>query len=187
MYYTYLWLREDGTPYYVGKGSGSRAYMPHKKHGNAPPLGRVIFYIAKDESEAFENEIVLIWYYGRKDLGTGSLRNLTDGGENPPKGVRKGSKMPEWLKEKLVNLSKGREPWNKGLKGTVTHSEEYKAKVSKQFKGRTPTPAMVKALAKRNKGNTNFLGRKHTEATKALMRLHHNPNSNRNLSACKEH
>ena len=84
MFYTYVWLREDGTPYYVGKGSGSRAYKTHKRHGCAPPLGRIVFYVSKDEADAFETEIALIWYYGRKDTGTGCLRNRTDGGENPP-------------------------------------------------------------------------------------------------------
>jgi hypothetical protein len=80
MFYTYVWLREDRTPYYVGKGSGYRAYNRHRV-GNAPPLGRIVFYIAKNESDAFGTEIALIWYYGRKDIGTGCLRNLTDGGE----------------------------------------------------------------------------------------------------------
>lgn len=80
MYYTYLWLREDGTPYYVGKGFGRR-YKQRHRIGNAPPLGRIVFYIAKDELDAFETEVALIWYYGRKDLGTGCLRNFTNGGE----------------------------------------------------------------------------------------------------------
>jgi len=83
MFYTYLWLREDGTPYYIGKGHGDRAYKRHKRQGKAPTKGRIVFYIAKDEADAFENETALIWYYGRKDLGTGCLRNLTDGGEGP--------------------------------------------------------------------------------------------------------
>jgi len=102
MYYTYLWLREDGTPYYIGKGKGDRAYDRWSHICQPPPMDRMVFYIAKDEAEAFENEIALIWYYGRKDLGTGCLRNLTDGGENPPKGNRKGQKGPP--------------AWNKGLK-----------------------------------------------------------------------
>ncbi len=35
------------------------------------------------EEEAFEAEKFLISYYGRKDLGTGCLRNKTNGGEGP--------------------------------------------------------------------------------------------------------
>ena len=79
MFYTYLWLREDGTPYYVGKGKGNRAYVNHRI-GKAP-LGRIVIYPAESEVDAFETEVALIWYYGRKDLGTGCLRNLTDGGD----------------------------------------------------------------------------------------------------------
>jgi hypothetical protein len=80
MYYTYLWLRENGTPYYVGKGKGNRAYSRDHRH-KVPPKERIVIYPAESESDAFETEIALIWYYGRKDLGLGCLCNLTDGGE----------------------------------------------------------------------------------------------------------
>lgn len=81
-FYTYVWLREDGTPYYVGKGSGYRA---NTKWGRtySPPVNkeRILIQNFWDERSAFEAEKFLIAFYGRKDKGLGNLRNLTDGGE----------------------------------------------------------------------------------------------------------
>ena len=145
-FYAYLWLREDGTPYYVGKGSGIRAYKYHKCHGNPPPLGRIVFYITKDEAEAFEIEAVLIWYYGRKDLGTGCLRNLTNGGEGAhghqvspeARAVMGAAKLGNkiWLGRKhtpetLMKMQAIRE-----ARGTVVVSEETRQKISAAGKGR---------------------------------------------------
>ena len=115
MFYTYVWLRENGTPYYVGKGKGRRAYQ-RQGHGSCPPpVGRTVFYIAKNEAEAFENEVALIWYYGRKDLNTGCLRNLTDGGENPPsaKGLKR---TKETRKAMSVSMLESK-PWGHGSTG----------------------------------------------------------------------
>jgi hypothetical protein len=82
-FYTYAYLREDGTPYYIGKGNGRRAYFRHRS-GLKPPkdLSRIIF-LKKNitENEAFKHEIYMIALFGRKDLGTGILHNRTDGGE----------------------------------------------------------------------------------------------------------
>ena len=105
-FYTYLWLREDGTPYYIGKGSGRRAHERHGHSVHMPPKDRIVIYPADSEADAFETEIALIWYYGRKDLGTGYLYNHTDGGDNPPsqKGVKRSAKHVA----ALVNSRKGK-------------------------------------------------------------------------------
>lgn len=80
-YYVYQYLREDNTPYYIGKGINGRMYS--KRHNvNLPPRERI--KVVRDcltEEQAHNLEIELIAKYGRKDIGTGILRNLTDGGE----------------------------------------------------------------------------------------------------------
>jgi len=81
-YYVYLYLREDGTPYYVGKGKGDRAFSNKRKFHKPKDKTRIIFHSKNlTEEEAFTIEKKLIAKYGRKDNDTGILRNLTDGGE----------------------------------------------------------------------------------------------------------
>ena len=81
--YTYLYLRKDGTPYYVGKGRGKRAFA--KTHGVSVPVrARIVLQHWASDAEALEMEQWWIRFFGRKDIGTGILRNLTDGGEATP-------------------------------------------------------------------------------------------------------
>ena len=76
-YYTYAWLREDGTPYYIGKGRNGRAF---RKGG--PEKSRVLLLKQNcTEEEAFKHEKYMISVFGRKDTGTGILINLTEGGD----------------------------------------------------------------------------------------------------------
>jgi hypothetical protein len=82
MYYTYAYLREDGTPYYIGKGSKRRAYVKENHKIPLPPKDRILI-LKKNltEEEAHKHEKYMVGVFGRKDNGTGILRNLTDGGE----------------------------------------------------------------------------------------------------------
>ena len=103
MYYTYLWLREDGTPYYVGKGKGNRAFINHRKRRVRVPKDseRIIVQEHFNEEEAFESEKFLISFFGREDLGLGFLLNRTDGGEG-----QAGLKHTNLSKEKIRSFQK---------------------------------------------------------------------------------
>jgi hypothetical protein len=82
VFYTYKYVWEDGTPYYIGKGQKNRAFQ---NHGDIPvpkDKSRIIFLIENvAEKEALEYEKEMIKFYGRKDLGTGPLLNRTNGGQ----------------------------------------------------------------------------------------------------------
>ena len=127
IYYTYAYLRKDGTPYYIGRGKGDRAFdITHRV--KVPPKGRVLFLKQNlTYEEASKHEIYMIAVLGRKDLGTGILRNLTNGGEGRP-----GPKPKEEV-EKIRRSNTGkvipyevRQKISKTKTGVPIHSNETK-------------------------------------------------------------
>jgi len=82
-FYTYAYLRKDGTPYYIGKGRNKRCFQEVGRCCRMPKdKSRILFLkLNLTEGEAFRHEKYMIAIYGRLDLGTGILRNRSDGGE----------------------------------------------------------------------------------------------------------
>ena len=63
MFYVYQYLRENGTPYYIGKGSGNRAWKKWSKKDVKPPKDASRIVIVEDnlsEDDAFRLECELI-------------------------------------------------------------------------------------------------------------------------------
>ena len=148
-FYVYQFIREDGTPYYIGKGTGNRAFI--KKRGRPLDLTKIqIVKSGMSEYDAHQLEIKLISQYGRKDLGTGILINLTNGGEglsNPSTETR--NKMAEAKRNESPETRKKRSDSAKARIRTPL-SNETKQKISKKNSGsKRSDPAKEKmSLAK---------------------------------------
>ena len=137
-YYTYAYLREDGTPYYIGKGKAVRITNNLHRISIPKEKDRIIF-LKKNltDEEARKHEIYMIAVLGRKDLGTGILRNLTSGGEGCA-----GRVLSEETKKKLSKA-------HKGIKKSSAHrkalseakigkkiTEEHRKNMSNSLKGK---------------------------------------------------
>lgn len=150
MFYVYAYLRtKDLTPYYIGKGQDNRAWQ--QSHSVVVPkdLNRIVILEANlTELGALALERRMIRWYGRQDLGTGILRNRTDGGDGASgiipwnKGKTTGSYLSEAGRKKVSKANKGiaknhGDKISAALKGKAK-SEEHRKKLSEAGKGNTP-------------------------------------------------
>ena len=151
IYYTYAYLRENGTPYYIGKGKKDRAYK-RKGRRCATPKDKSRILILKrglTEEEAHKHEVYLIAVLGRKDKGTGILRNLTDGGE----GITGAKRTAEFC-NRISEIHSGKtisEPHKRALrkahKGRKL-TEEHKRKVGDALRGKKKPPRSKEHIEK---------------------------------------
>jgi hypothetical protein len=138
-YYVYFYVREDGSPYYVGIGKKNRAYTKHAHRSHnidfKPKSNDRIIIVHQNilNEEAKRLEIGYIKQYGRKCDG-GILINLTLGGDG-----RNGDKPTEETKRKMSLAQKGKiiKPESKSkmvetrkANGSYMPSEETRKKMS---------------------------------------------------------
>lgn len=154
-FYAYLWLREDGTPFYAGKGSGKRAFVRGSHHLRPPKdRSRILIFDKSSEAEALAAEKELIAHWGRNDQGTGCLRNFTDGGD----GVS-GLRHTADAKRRMSEGHRGVSTWNKGRSA----SPESKAAMSEGQRRRTDA---------RNKGKHWKLSKAHCQKLSIARKGH---------------
>ena len=123
IYYVYAYLREDGTPYYIGKGKDNRAFKTDHNVPLPKDKSHIVFLETNlSDVGALALERRMIRWYGRKNIGTGILRNLTDGGE--------GSSGYVPSEEAKIKISLG----NKGIAKPKT--DEWRANHSKTMIGK---------------------------------------------------
>jgi len=113
-YYVYQYINEDGQPYYIGKGSGTRIREKHLYTKIPPPERRIIIKDGLSNKEAYELENQLIKQYGRK----------VDGGVLDNKKITRWVAEPGWKHSESAKkrISEG----NLGKVRTEDHKQKYR-------------------------------------------------------------
>jgi len=186
IYYTYAYLREDRTPYYIGKGKGERIHRRSKNDIKPPKDKTRIIFLKQNltEEESFRHEKYMIAVFGRKDLETGILYNRTNGGDGSSGWIA----TPE-MRKKMSESRKGRKhrkPKSEETKQKLReinlgkkHTEESRLKMSLSGKGKKRKPHSIETIEKLrlshqglHDGEKNpMYGKTHRQSSLDLMSL----------------
>ena len=124
-----MYVNEDRTPYYIGKGSGERINRRHKNVTLPPEERRIILKYFNVERDSFQHEKYMIHILGRLSDKTGTLKNVTSGGQG-----KTGFKLTA---ERINHLTQCR------LDGNV-YTEEFGQKISQTLKRKGIKPPTQK-------------------------------------------
>ena len=173
-HYSYVWLDESRTPYYVGKGSGGRALTP-KLHRNIPypdHLDRILIFEQENSKDARESERLLANLFGFRNDGSGTLMNLQfsrDTGfmspifrehmekKMPSHKTTKGYKHSKETIQKLSTAARLREA-RREMRGDLHHWDGKKPLVSEETRQKLRESVKKSWIARREKSN-HLLGK----------------------------
>jgi hypothetical protein len=182
----YRHLKPCGEVFYIGVGNKRRPYTKSDRSDfwwkvvNKYGYEIQILKTNLTKEEAYELEVILISWYGRRDLGLGSLVNLTNGGDGSNNvivsqetrdkisKIHTGSKRSEETKKRMSEKAKLR-----------IISKETRNKMSESAKKKILTEEHKNKLYSNKDGENNgMFGKNHSEETREKMRqkalLRHN-------------
>jgi hypothetical protein len=145
-FYVYAYIRhkdsneaKKGTPYYIGKGKGKRAWVHCANDCIHPPKDEnyiVILEGGLSNIGALALERRYIRWYGRIDKQTGILRNKTDGGDGSAGVIQSLEQTQKRVNTRLKNMN-GK--WISGMTGK-RHSTETSNKIRQSMLGKNVGP-----------------------------------------------
>ena len=200
----YVWRRPDGTPFYVGIGCDRRPWRKERNRrvnsirASVEKAGGQVTVEVVSEHETVEQalaeEVRLIAEYGRLDLGTGTLANMTPGGDV---GVTFTPEVLRRMREaklgvpnpRVAEAMRGRKASANQLAGLAhgrgPKTKETRAKISAALTGRKLEGAELERVRTMNLGRTptEEARQKMSKAQKSRKRPPCSPETRAKISA----